>query len=330
MLKSFAIAVLSFFLSLYLVPKAIEIARKFNIMDVPDGRLKKHSKPVPYLGGVALYLSFLFPLSIVYDLNPEIVAILLSSTIILFVGFVDDLARISPGAKFMGELVAVWILVRAGVHIKIAALPQGVNYALTVLWLLTLINAFNFLDIRDGLAGGIGFFSALGLSSIAIYFREANTSMIGLALAGALLGFLLFNLPPAEIYMGDAGSLLLGFIIGAIAIIVDYTAINPIGYFIPIVVLWVVLFEIAFTFTVRVLKGRSPFKGSLDHFPLRLEKLLKSSEKSLVVILAMQFILSCGGFAMIFAGITTTVVVLISLAFVSLVFSFILYRKEAV
>ena len=78
MLKSFAIAVLSFLLSLYLIPKAIEIARKFNIMDFPDGTLKKHSQPVPYLGGVALYLSFLFPLSIVYDLNSEIVAILLS------------------------------------------------------------------------------------------------------------------------------------------------------------------------------------------------------------------------------------------------------------
>ncbi len=296
MLKGLAISLLSFLLALYLTPKAAEVARRYGLLDRPDGKLKRHSQPVPYLGGLSIYLAFLFPLSIVHDLNPEIVAILLASTIILFVGFIDDLARLSPAAKFIGQLVAVWVLVRAGVHIKIAVLPAGVNYFLTFLWVLTFTNAFNFVDIMDGLAGSLAFFSCAGFAAISLYFQESNAAMIALALAGSLLGFLLFNLPPARIFMGDTGSLFLGFTVAALAFIVDYTAVNPLGYFIPLVILWPVLVEMVFTPSVRLLKGLSPFRGSPDHIPLRLERLLRSREKVLALAAASQLLLSAAGF----------------------------------
>ncbi len=315
MLKALAISLLSFLLSFHLTPKAAEAARRYGVLDIPDGKLKRHSQPVPYLGGLSIYLAFLFPLSIVHDLNPEIVAILLASTIILFVGFIDDLAKLSPAAKFIGQLVAVWVLVRAGVHIKIAALPLVLRYILTFFWVLIFTNAFNFVDIMDGLAGSIAFFSCAGFAAISLYFQEANAAMIALALAGSLLGFLLFNLPPARIFMGDTGSLFLGFTVSSLAFIVDYTAVNPLGYLIPVIVLWPVLVEAVFTPSVRLLKGLSPFRGSPDHIPLRLERLLGSREKVLAFAAAVQFLLSSAGFLLARAGRVHVIVFLAFLAF---------------
>jgi len=294
-LTQYILAPLSFLFALYFTPQAIKIANVYGMLDRPDGKLKTHKEPVPYLGGIAVFLSFMLSLSLLYNLNKEILGFLFASTIILFTGFVDDLINLSPLSKLLGEFLAIWILLRADIRIKIAALPDWLAIFTTIVWILVISNGFNLIDIMDGLAGAISFFSYISFAFIAIIFNAKTTALVGLSLAGAVLGFLLYNLPPAKIYLGDTGSLFLGFSLATISIMVDYTAINPLGYFVPLFFLWIPIFEVAFVSIIRVLKGINPLKGSPDHFPFRLAIVLGSKLKALELITILHFTICLWG-----------------------------------
>jgi UDP-GlcNAc:undecaprenyl-phosphate GlcNAc-1-phosphate transferase len=265
--------VLSFLLAFYLTPIMKEAALRFGIVDKPDGRLKKQREPVPYLGGLAIYLGFLGAIS--FDFNQQVLGLLLSGTIMVLLGLIDDFGFLSPRIKLAGQLIAVWVLIKSDIYIKLVFLPEVkgvpiVAYALTMFWLVGLSNAFNIIDVMDGLASTVACMAATVLFAVALWNHHSTIAVLTLALAGSLAGFLRYNWPPARIYMGDTGSLFTGLMLGALAMIGSYTRYNDFAYVAPVIILGVPIFDTFLVMFIRWRRGRPVMFGSPDHFALRL------------------------------------------------------------
>jgi len=269
MAVSFVLAAL---LAAWGTPIARAAALRFGIVDRPDGVLKRQQEAVPYLGGLAIYLAFLVSLALVYEFDRQVLGLLLAGTLVVLLGLIDDLGVLSPGVKLLGQLVACWVLIKSDVMTHIVALPFWANALLTVAWVLTTTNAVNLIDILDGLAPGVALVAALGLVAATADGEVKTIPVMAAALAGALLGFLPYNHAPARIYLGDSGSLFLGLMLGALTLTASYTAHNRLGFVSPLWLLGLPLFDTAFVSVVRMARGASPFRGSPDHFPLRLRR----------------------------------------------------------
>lgn len=261
---------LAFLLALYGTPVARSAALRFGVVDAPDGKLKNQEEAVPYLGGLSIYLAVLIPLCLFYTFDARILAILLSGTLVLLLGLIDDFGVLTPIAKFLGQIIAATVLIKGDVVIKIASFPPWVNLGLTVFWIIGMTNAINIIDIMDGLAAGIALIAALCLFVVAVINGHDMIAMFTITLVASLAGFLRYNFRPARIYMGDAGSMFLGLSLGALAIIGDYSARNPLATFNPLLIFGVALFDTCYVMILRSIKGRSMFLGSKDHFAIRL------------------------------------------------------------
>jgi UDP-GlcNAc:undecaprenyl-phosphate GlcNAc-1-phosphate transferase len=258
--------------ALWLTPRVRDAALRFGIVDRPDGRLKTHGEPVAYLGGLAVYLSFLLALSLTMGFEKEVLGFLLAGSIMVLVGLVDDLGSLGPWQKLAGQGVAVLVLVKSGITIQLTFVPVWLAVPLSVLWLLAATNAFNLIDIMDGLSAGTALVAALALLVVADdNGRVASATMLA-ALAGSCLGFLRYNFEPARIYLGDAGSNFLGLMLGAMAMNNAYTGINPLAAIAPALILGVPLFDMLFVMYIRRRRGLPVMLGSPDHVALRLRR----------------------------------------------------------
>jgi UDP-GlcNAc:undecaprenyl-phosphate GlcNAc-1-phosphate transferase len=285
--------VLSFLLTIYGTPVTQKVAHRYGLLDFPNGKLKKQKQPVPYMGGVIIYFAFISPVSLMWQFNRELLGILFAGSIILVVGLFDDLKALTPSIKFLFQVIATYILIKSGIHIKLIILPSWLNSILSFLWILTVINAFNIIDIMDGLASSTAALASLTIFVVSLYNGQFLISILSLSLAAALLGFLKFNWEPAKIYLGDAGSMFIGLVIGALAIMGDYSQYNDMAFVSGIIVLAVPLFDIVYVIILRLLKGKSPFVGSPDHFALRLKKKFNlSAAQTVSIVIAIQLVLA--------------------------------------
>lgn len=264
---TFAVAAL---LSMYGVPIARRAALKFGIVDKPDGRLKHQREPVPYLGGVAIYLAFLVSLTFTFEFRHDVLGIVLAGTLIVMLGLIDDFGVLSPGTKLAGQFLAVFVLIKSGIRIEIASLPDWIDIALTVFWMIGIINAFNLLDIMDGLSAGVGIVSAAFLCAVAILNGDQTIAVMLAALMGSLLGFLRYNWRPASIYMGDSGAMFIGLMLGALSMIGKYTEGHSVSLLTPVLILGMPIFDTLFVMYIRFLRGLPVFLGSPDHMAIRL------------------------------------------------------------
>lgn len=271
--------VLALLLGAYFTPVARQAALRFGIVDRPDTTLKLQSDPVPYLGGVAVFLAFLISLGLVIEFDRTLLAMLLAGTLTLLVGLIDDFGVLTPFAKLAGQGVAVFALLRAGAVIELTEVPEGLRWPLAAVWLLAVCNAFNLLDILDGLAGGVGAIAATALGLAAVLTGQTLLAAAAFALAGALAGFVIYNFHPARIYLGDAGSLSVGIILGALALAIRWSDSSPAGFLAPLAILAVPLADTAYVSILRARAGRPFWYGSPDHFPLRLRKALGANTR---------------------------------------------------
>ena len=262
--------VMAALLSMYGVPIARRAALKFGIVDCPDGRLKHQREPVPYLGGIAIYLSFLVSLAFTFEFRHDVLGIVLSGTLIVMLGLIDDFGVLSPGTKLAGQCLAVFVLIKSGIRIEIASLPDWIDIALTVFWMIGIINAFNLLDIMDGLSAGVGIISAAFLCAVAILHGDQAIAFMLAALMGSLLGFLRYNWRPASIYMGDSGAMFIGLMLGALSMIAKYTEGHSVSLLTPVLILGMPIFDTLFVMYIRFLRGLPVFLGSPDHMAIRL------------------------------------------------------------
>jgi UDP-GlcNAc:undecaprenyl-phosphate GlcNAc-1-phosphate transferase len=257
-------------LSIYFTPVIRKGAVAYGVVDRPDGKLKKHTEPTPYLGGIAVYLAFLFALAFTYEFTGEVLGLLLAASIVVMLGLFDDLKVLTPGVKLLGQIVAALVLVKAGIMIRLAFLPPWFALGLTVFWLVGMTNAVNLIDVSDGLAAGVASVAGIFLYIVSIWNGHTTIAMLTLALVGATVGFLAYNRPPARIYLGDAGSMFLGFMLGALAMSPRYTFNHELGAAAPLIILGVPIFDTFFVMLVRAVRRIPLMRGSPDHFAVRL------------------------------------------------------------
>jgi len=330
------IFVLALGLGLYLTPLMALAGRRFGLVAKPDGKLRLQKEPVPYMGGIAIYLSFLLALVFGFGFEKQVVGLLLGGTIIILVGLIDDFGVMTPWMKLFGQVVAVIAMLKSGISLEmqmildIEPIPEFpiISYFLSGLWLIVLMNAFNFLDIEDGLAGGVAFFSGLGLLVVSLINQEPVISALTCALIGGILGFLFYNFQPAKIYMGDTGSLFLGIMLAALAMIGKYTEHHSLGLFTPTLILGTALFEICFTSFARLIQRKPIMQGSPDHIAKRLKKLGLSVKKTVLLIYFLTLILSGAGLLVMISSFQfALVIILVSFAFLLLFTLFLLLVK---
>jgi UDP-GlcNAc:undecaprenyl-phosphate GlcNAc-1-phosphate transferase len=292
-------------LSLVLTPIFRSLAVKLNILDHPLSKIKTHQSPVPYLGGLAIWCGWAlslfamryfthFPTGTLRSLR----GILIGSAIVLCLGLVDDIAPKGIGykRKFLVQSLAALIIVYFGVRLHFVS-PGFMAIAMSVIWVVGITNALNIIDIMDGLAGGIAVVASLAFLFISLPSEEIYVNFCAAALAGGCLGFIPFNLSKGKkIFMGDTGSMSVGFILAALAMGTSYTKINDIGLFSPLFILAIPIYDTFLVAYFRWRKGQSPFLGSRDHFALRLEKLGFSRKKIIVIAYVVSILLSIVAF----------------------------------
>ena len=267
-------------------------ALHLGIVDKPDGSLKKQEDATPYLGGLAVFMGFLFTVGVLTDFGPEILGLLLSGSIALLVGLLDDFGAMTPTQKLLGETLAALVLIKSGTYIKLEFLPLWIAIPLTVLWILAVTNALNIIDILDGLASGVSVIAAV---SIAIANFMAGRNAVGflcIVLAGSILGFLRHNFYPAKIYLGDAGSLFIGFMLAALSLNAGYTRANLLAVVSPVLMLGIPLFDLSLVMWIRWRNGLPVMKGSPDHFALRLRRCKLSVRETAITTYIAGVILS--------------------------------------
>lgn len=308
--------VLSFLLVIYGTPVAQKVAHQYKILDFPDHKLKQQKEPVPYLGGIIIYFAFISPVSLLFPFNKKLLGILFASSILLIVGLFDDLKALTPIIKFLFQIIATFILIRSGIIINLSFLHPWINYILSFIWIIVMINAINIIDIMDGLAASITALAALTLFVISLYNQQFLISILSISLAAALLGFLKFNWEPAKIYLGDSGSMFIGMVIGSLTILGDYSKYNDLAFISGFLLLSIPIFDTVFVMFLRLLHKKSPFFGSNDHFALRIQKKFQlSTSKTICIIFAIQLILILFVFLNFYTNPTMTIISTIMVVF---------------
>jgi UDP-GlcNAc:undecaprenyl-phosphate/decaprenyl-phosphate GlcNAc-1-phosphate transferase len=216
-----------------------------------------------------VYISFLLTVAITFGFNTLVLGLTLAGSILVIVGLFDDMQAVTPAVKFLGQLIAIMVLIKSGIRIELIALPAYLQIPLTVLWMAGVINAVNIIDIMDGLATGVGCCAAGSLALVSILNGNTTIAMLTLALTGSLAAVLRYNFQPAQIYLGDTGSMFIGLMLGALTMTGSYSAQNTFGFVAPLFILGVPIFDMLFVMFLRQRKGISMFLGSKDHFALR-------------------------------------------------------------
>ncbi|MBU1007921.1 undecaprenyl/decaprenyl-phosphate alpha-N-acetylglucosaminyl 1-phosphate transferase [Candidatus Dependentiae bacterium] len=274
----------AFCLGLYLVPVLIRAAKKLRLVDVPDGKLKQHRAPVPYLGGVAVYVSFIVVLAMFFPSGTNLLWFILGTTVLLFVGLIDDFSALSPLQKMGGQLVAVACFLKGGFSLKSRFFADYINLFASGFWMLSVINAFNLVDVMDGLAGMLAIIAAGSFLVVALIIQQYVVSIFLITLLGALFAFLVYNKPSAKIYLGDAGSLFVGGFLAATPLLIRWTDIldthgalpsfaqgnmlfeTGISALVPMLFVGVPLLEVFSLIIIRKSKGLPFYCGGPQHF----------------------------------------------------------------
>jgi UDP-GlcNAc:undecaprenyl-phosphate GlcNAc-1-phosphate transferase len=277
---------LALILSLILVPIARNVSLRFGLVDIPkDDRW--HTKPTPKVGGIAIFISFAVVVAtttLIAPTNDIQWALLAGSLITFLLGVLDDNKHLSPGAKIIGQILAATVVVFFGRNLQFFDL-EILNIIFTFLWLIGITNAINLLDNMDGLAGGVALIAAFMLSLMFWQVEAVDLLAISLALGGSILGFLVFNFPPASIFMGDGGSLFLGFTLASLAIAQVPRASNLLAILgVPTLIFLLPILDTTMVTITRILRGQSPTQGGKDHTSHRLIAFGLSERQTVLVL----------------------------------------------
>ena len=271
--------VMAFVLTLIFIPPVIFMVNRFKLFDRPNAR-KEHTVPTPTFGGISIFAGMMVALLFWFKFynHPSIITFFLSIILLFGVGVMDDLKDLPARYKLVIEAGVASLLAVSGIRITSFGGLFGINelhiiaqYIITVVTIVGITNAFNLIDGIDGLAGGLGFMSLVTLGIFLTISKDLNYAMIAFALAGALLGFLYFNFNPAKIFMGDTGSLMLGFVIAVLCVqLMKITSIHPAPvvpniYVFTLGIVMIPVFDTLRVFGTRIWKGRSPFSADKTH-----------------------------------------------------------------
>jgi UDP-GlcNAc:undecaprenyl-phosphate/decaprenyl-phosphate GlcNAc-1-phosphate transferase len=271
------------------------VAKRYGVVDSPSETHKTHKDPVPYLGGVGIVIGVVgvtFLASLVSDFSRE--TLLLASTVLIpaiimgIVGLVDDLRGLSPWPRFIIQTLFGSAISALLVATNTLGSPFGNNWIdipITTLFIVGITNSINFFDNIDGGASGALAIAAIFLCILSFQGGQFLIAALSIVLAGATLGFLLWNKPPARIYMGDAGALFLGILIASLAIRFDPNPIDRIASFsIPLLLLAIPILDTSVAVASRIKRRISPFQGGRDHLSHRLMRMGFNKRQSVLIL----------------------------------------------
>ncbi len=259
-------------------------ALRMGILDNPSAR-KIHSAPVPLMGGAAIYLAFIAAVALWGERSyvNEVVGIFVGATLVSIIGALDDSRGMGSYLKLLFQLAAAFILILSGVQVR---LFHGIfDIALTLLWVVGITNAFNLLDNMDGLSSGVATIAAAFFTLLAAMSDQYLVGTLAAALFGACIGFLVYNWNPAQVFMGDTGSLFLGFLLAAVGIKLRFPANSAsITWMIPILVLALPVFDTTLVFFSRLRRGKNPLTtAGKDHVSHRLARRSGSQREAVLL-----------------------------------------------
>ncbi len=262
------------------------LAPRLGWVDHPSSR-KVHRVPTPLLGGAAIYLAFVLALLLFGDrfYVRQVVGIFVGATIVSLMGLWDDRRRLAVGVKLGVQLAAAVLLIVTGVRVQTFRTPW-LDIPVTLLWIVGITNALNLLDNMDGLAGGVAAIAAGHFTLLAAMSGQYLVGALAAALLGACLGFLLYNFNPARIFMGDSGSLFLGFLLAALGIKLRFPENIPaVTWMVPVLVLAVPIFDTTLVFVSRLRRGLNPLTTpGKDHVSHRLVSMGLSQREAVMAL----------------------------------------------
>ena len=305
----YSLFVLGAILTCILTPLVRYIALQKGFVDCPQRARKVHTQATPRLGGAAVLISFLFVAltagltvpqlkELLIGQNPVIGSILLGSLGIFVIGFFDDLARLTPRTKLTGEfLIAAMVIWGANLSFTSVqfmgfgsiSFPAWLGFSLACLWIVGMANAINLIDGLDGLASGITLTGLLAVSVVGYLASISSVTWMSTLLIGCLLGFLVYNSRPASIFLGDCGSLTLGYLAGCLTLMASFRENGMIDGIFPVLAFAIPILDCTFAIFRRTMRGRSPFSPDMEHFHHRLMAKGLSHGKAVLGIWAMAF-----------------------------------------
>ena len=288
----FLIVFVTFMASALLVPFVKKIAAHCGAMDIPNER-KVHKEPMPRMGGLAIFGSFLIGYMLFARTSLQMLSILIGGFIIILTGVIDDIKPVPAKVKFLLQIGAACVVVFYGNivvdYISVLGLTidfiKPINYIITIGFIVAITNAINLIDGLDGLASGVSsiYFCTIAIIAFILNKMQGLDTILSLIMLGATLGFLLHNFNPAKIFMGDTGSLFLGFTISVIGLL-GFKAATLTSLVIPVVILAIPIFDTAFAIFRRLLKGENIMAPDKDHFHHQLLKMKFSVRTTVLMI----------------------------------------------
>ncbi len=329
----FVIVLVTFVSSIILVPIMRKVAIHVNALDEPNAR-RLNKIAMPTLGGLAIFFSFMLGYMLYANQSLQMLSILMGSFLLVIFGMVDCINPVKAKYRFLVQVVAAAIIVFYGnivlneitIFGKYFFFPQPWNYILTILFIVTITNAINFTDGMDGLASGISsiYFLTIAIISFILKRSDGLDVILSLIMLGSTLGFLVYNFPPAIIYLGDTGSQFLGFIIAVIALLGFKTATFT-SLIIPVLILAIPLLDVVFAIIRRTLKKENPTKPDKSHFHHQLLKMKFSTKTSLLIIYFIEILFAAVSILYALGDTTYAVIIYIGLM---IVFIFIVMTTD--
>ncbi|MCB1227493.1 MAG: undecaprenyl/decaprenyl-phosphate alpha-N-acetylglucosaminyl 1-phosphate transferase [Verrucomicrobiales bacterium] len=280
-------------------------------VDSPDGYRKQHTKPISRLGGLPIFIALCSGFVVLAIRRPDFLGewtpVIIGNVIVFGVGFLDDLHPLGARVKLLGQIGAALILYSLGLSIDNLSNPLGDgtmslgwwSLPVTVLWLIAIPNIVNLIDGMDGLASGFGMFLCLTLAFIGHYTLKPDISLVSTVMGGALAGFLIFNFPPAKIFLGDGGAYLIGFFVASVSLMSSNKGSIMASLLVVLIALGVPILDTAFAILRRAIRGVPIFRADAEHIHHRLITLGYSKGQALVGLYAVCLVLSLAGISIL-------------------------------
>ena len=326
-------------ISFLTTPLVKSLAYRVGAIDVPKDNRRMHKKPVPRLGGLAIFLGFIVSMLLFVKIDHQMQGILLGASIIVVLGVVDDMSPLRAYFKFCVQIFAALVAVFHGVVIQTLSNPNvfaespywdlgWLAVPITVLWIVGITNAVNLIDGLDGLACGVSTISAISMLVIALLVSEGDVALVMASLVGACLGFLPFNKNPAKMFMGDTGSTFLGYILATISIqgLFKYYAI--VSFAVPFLILGLPMFDTLFAIIRRLAHGQNPMAPDRGHIHHRLIDMGLNQKQAVAALYVISSILGLSAVVLTSSGAIKAMLFLMALAVAAFLASRVIFRRD--
>lgn len=311
-------------------PLVKSLSVKVGAIDVPKDNRRMHDHPIPRMGGLAIFLGFVFSVLLLLPLDTPKQGMLLGAVLIVILGIFDDIYALPAKLKFVVQIVAALVAVLSGNQIRVLSNPNifsdnpvwqlgWLSIPVTIIWIVAITNAVNLIDGLDGLACGVSTISSVTMLVIALLVSEGDVAVMMGALAGACIGFLPYNLNPAKIFMGDTGATFLGYVLATVSVQGMFKLPTIISFVVPFLMLGLPIFDVTFAVIRRVSKGQSPMSPDRGHIHHRLIDMGFSQKQTVGILYVVSAILGLSAVVLTATTPTKAMVFLVAMAVAGLV-----------